>query len=184
MANNGVQKAQAILSQQLKDALNRIAASKPAPKSKDDREMLRTKIDSGACDPIIHPELAQDYPTIETEASKHGVGFILASGDPMPNLGERVLLVKSLGGSTIKSMRNNVVQCTGPLTSVAKLIGANNFVGFSSLGSFILDLTTGEVDWLERKDDCFELELEVVPYVEAKQHLDNVSGNSGFQGRR
>ena len=72
------------------------------------------------------------------------------------------------------SMRNQVCRCTGPLTSVASLIDADNFVGFCSLGSFILNLRTNEVDWLERKDDQFELELEVVPYAEAKHHLESM----------
>ena len=60
--------------------------------------MLRTKIDSGACDPVIDPELAVDYPLQETEASKNDVGFMSASGDPMPNLGERVWVVKEASG--------------------------------------------------------------------------------------
>ena len=77
-------------------------------------------------------------------------------------------------------MRNQVTPCTGPLTSVAKMIDANNFVGFCSLGSFVLDLETNEVDWLERVDDCFEIELEVLPYTEAKPLLES----AGFQGRR
>ena len=77
-------------------------------------------------------------------------------------------------------MKNQVTPCTGPLTSVAKIIDANNFVGFSAAGSFILDLTTGDVDWLERVDDCFELELEVMPYTEAKPILEA----AGFQRQR
>ena len=99
----------------------------------------------------------------------------------MPNLGERVLLVKKPSGRST-SMRNQVCPCTGPLTSVASLIDSDNFVGFCSLGSFILDLRTNEVDWLERKDDQFELELEVVPYAEAKKHLEAM--NSGGPRRR
>ena len=77
-------------------------------------------------------------------------------------------------------MRNQVTPRTGPLTSVAKMIDANNFVGLCSQGSFILDLETNEVDWLERVGDCFEIELEVLPYAEAKPLLES----EGFQGRR
>ena len=80
-------------------------------------------------------------------------------------------------------MRNQVCPCTGPLTSVAKLIDSDHFVGFCSLGSFILNMRTDEVDWLERNDDCFELELEIVPYHEAKPQLDSIK-NAGFPGRR
>ena len=34
-------------------------------------------------------------------------------------------------------------------------------------GSFIMDLATGEFDRMTRINDCFELELEVVPHSEA-----------------
>ena len=84
----------------------------------------------------------------------------------MPNLGEKVLVVRTPSGE-IKTLRNQVCQCTGPLTAVSKLVDADNFVGFSSAGSFILNLRAGSIDWLERKDDCFEMELEVVSHSEA-----------------
>ena len=87
---NEAMTGQAMLSQQLKDALNRIAASKPPRTNKNGRETFRSKIDSGACVPVINPEVASDYPLQETEAIKRGVAFVSASGDPMPNLGERI----------------------------------------------------------------------------------------------
>ena len=85
--------------------------------------------------------------------------------------------------------RNQVCPCTGPLTFVARLIDSDNFVGFCSVGSFILNLRTDEVDWLERVDDRFELELEIVPYAGAKEEFakansESVAKNSGFPGRR
>ena len=43
----------------------------------------------------------------------------------MPNLGERVWVVKKASGS-LMSMRNQVCPCIGPLTSVAKLINSNS----------------------------------------------------------
>ena len=58
------------------------------------REKIRTKMDSGACEPVINPETAADYPITETEASKKGVAFVSASGDPMPNMGGRILVVR------------------------------------------------------------------------------------------
>ncbi len=82
------------------------------------------------------------------------------------------------------SMRNQVCPCIGPLTPVVELIDSDNFVGFGSAGSFIFNLCTDEVDWLERKDECSELELEVVPYNEAQSHLDSKKNVPGFPGRR
>ena len=80
----------------------------------------------------------------------------------------------------MKTMRNTVCPCTGPLTSVAKLCDSDNLVAFSNYGSFILDFKSGAIDWLTRtKDDCYELELELVPYSEAQPLLEK----SGFPRR-
>ena len=38
-------------------------------------------------------------------------------------------------------------------------------------GSFIMNMETGEFEKLKRANDCYELELEIVPYEEAKPHL-------------
>ena len=135
-------------------------------------------MDSGACEPVMTPEQAADYPITETEASKKGVAFISASGDAMPNMGERIIVVKKPCGR-LATMRNSVTPCTGALSSVAKTIDNDNLVCFSKAASFILDLKTNDVDWLERVDDCFELEVEVVPYEEAKPMLVA----AGFRGQ-
>ena len=88
----------------------------------------------------------------------------------MPNHGQRTLVVKTPSGQ-LKSMRNQVTPCTGALASIARMVDADNLVCFSKAGSFILDLQTDNVEWMERKDDCFEMALEVVPYAEAKPML-------------
>ena len=115
---------------------------------------------------MIDPETAIDYPLLENEASRQGVAFVSESGDVMPNHGEQRLIVKTPSGA-LKSMRNQVCPCTGPLASVAHMVDANNFVGFSPMGSFVLDLGSVEIDWPSRKDNTLEMELEVVPYAEA-----------------
>ena len=60
------------------------------------------------------------------------------------------------------------------------MVDANNFVGFSPAGSFMLGLDNDEVEWIDRVDDCFEIELEIIPYAEAKPLLES----AGFQGQR
>ena len=103
----------------------------------------------------------------------------------MPIHGDKILVAKTPGGVN-KIMRNTVCPCTGPLTSVAKLCDAENLVAFSNYGSFIMDLKTGAIVWMTRtKDDCYELELEVVPYSEAKALLNSAgwSEGQGFQRR-
>ena len=97
----------------------------------------------------------------------------------MPIHGDKILVVKTPGGVK-QIMRNTVCPCIGPFTSVAKLCGSDNLVAFSNYGSYIMDLNIGAIGWMTRtKDDCYELELEVVPYSEAKPLLEG----QGFQRR-
>ena len=125
---------------------------------------------SGACGRMLTPRTSP--------ASRKGTAYISTSGDPMPNHGEKLLVVKMPSGKLV-TMRNQVTNCTGPLTSVATMVDADNFVGFGKAGSFILDMEIGSVDWLERVDNTFEMEFEVLPYAEAKRLLKSAR----FQGR-
>ena len=141
-------------------------------------------MDSGACDPVIGPEMAADYPIEATEASKRGIAYVSASGDPMPNYGGPNLVVKRPCGKLSK-MGNNVTDCTGALQAVTKTVDANNMVVFSPYGSFVMDLDDNSIDWMERVDDGYELEYEVLPYADAKPLLEaHRRSQSGFQGRR
>ena len=98
----------------------------------------------------------------------------------MPIHGDKILLVKTPGGG-LKTMRNTVCPCTGALTSVAKMNDSDHMVVFSKRGSFIMHESTGDIDWMTRtKDDSCELELELVPYSEAKPILEK----AGFQRRQ
>ena len=96
----------------------------------------------------------------------------------MPQLGQRTLVVKTPSGA-LMSFKNQVCQRTGPLTSVAQMVDVDHFVGFSSAGSFVMNMRTGAIDWMERKDNGFELELEVLPYAEAAPLLKQ----AGFPGQ-
>ena len=141
-------------------------------------------MDSGACDLVIGPEVAVDYPIEGTEASRRGIACVFASGDPMPNHGMRKLIVNIPCGKLFK-MGNNVTNCTGPLQAAIETVDANIFVAFSPFWSFIVDLDDNSIDWLERVEDGYELELEAIPYQDAKPFLEpQRSAQPGFQGRR
>ena len=62
------------------------------------------------------------------------------------------------------------------MASVTKLTDAGHVVVFHKDGSFIMNMETGKFEKLKRVNDCYELELEIVPYEEAKPHLKT----SGF----
>lgn len=80
-------------------------------------EIIRTKVDSGACDLVIGPEVAVGHPLTETEASKRGIAYVSASGGPMPDRGEWKLLVKR-PCVKLSSMQNNSTNCIRSSTAV------------------------------------------------------------------
>lgn len=128
---------------------------------------MRSKIDSGACESVVNQRVAVDYPTFETEASKRGLGFVSASGDVMPNAGEKAIVVNTTSGK-YKIMKNEVCDHTGPLTSVARTVDADSIVIFPKKESLLID-KDGTVDYLTRTEGCFELSLEIVPFAKAEE---------------
>ena len=134
------------------------------------RQVIRTKMDSGACDSVANFGVGEDYPIVETKESKNQV-FQSATGDTMPNHGERTLLVKTASGK-LKALKKQICDCTGPLTSIPKTCDNNHFVGLGKTGGFILDLRDQSIEWIDRNDDAYEMELEIIPYDEAKPLLE------------
>ena len=97
----------------------------------------------------------------------------------MPNHGERTLVVKTSSGN-MKVMRCQVTPCIGPLAGTAQMTDADNLACLSKEASFLYDQNSGQVEMLDRVDDTFEMELEIVPYAEAKPMLEK---HAGFQGQ-
>ena len=110
--------------------------------------------------------------------SAKGLNYTSAAGTPVPSYGAQTLLVRTPGGK-LMTAKHNVVPSTGALTSVSKLVDNGHFVGFHPDGAFIYNISTGAVEKLHRVNDCYEMELEVVPYAQAKPLLEK----AGFQGR-
>ena len=116
---------------QIKDMIARVQEEQVhRPRPPGQREKIRAKVDSGALQTVIHEHTAPDYPLMQTEASKQGMAFTSASGDLMPNLGQKILLVKTPAGH-VRVMRNTVVNCIGALTATSRLVDEDNFVGHS-----------------------------------------------------
>ena len=88
----------------------------------------------------------------------------------MANHGERTLLVKAPSGK-LMALKKQICDCVGPLTSIPKICDHNHFVGLGKNGGFILDLSDRSIEWIERDGDEYAMELEIVPYEEAKPLL-------------
>ena len=122
-------------------------------------------MDTGACESVGGFDVATYYPTVHTEALKSQISQS-ATGDTMPNYGEKTLLVRTPTGKWTV-LKKHICNCTDPSTSVAKVCDKGNFAGFGRDGGFILNLADKSVGWIHRDQDTCEMEMEILQYNEA-----------------
>ena len=67
------------LAAELTETINRLASSKPKAGSSG-RQVIRSKMDSGACESVANFSVGADYPVVETAESRNQV-FVSATGD-------------------------------------------------------------------------------------------------------
>ena len=113
----------------------------------------------------------------------HGLCRIKTRTKPATKAGVRTMFgkevkVKAKPAKTVvkvypaAALKKQICDCTGPLTSIPKMCDQNHFVGLGKNGGFILDLSDKSIEWIERDGDEYAMELEIVPYAEAKPILE------------
>ena len=83
-------------------------------------QVLSLAVESRAAESVLSHMLIQDRPIRETWASKNGLNYISATGDPIPNLGEQRLPLITREGST-RSMTLQAAPVDRPLGSVKRM---------------------------------------------------------------
>jgi len=132
-------------------------------------------IDSGACDSVISPEEVPEHEVHESPESRRGENFQSATGEPIPNLGD-IRLPMYLREGSVRGMVMKAAPVTKPLGSVKRICAAGHRVVFDDDGSFIMNKTTGEVNWLREEDGNYVLDAWVPPPA------PGVHSASGFPG--
>ena len=125
-------------------------------------------IDSSATVPVFNPITAVAYPLMENEASRLGHEYELASGDSIPCLGEKKIVVLTNEG-TLRGCTSNCADVSygKPLQSVRALNASGHAVCFG-LGPegkdhVILNRLTGEINYMEDDGINYIQRLLVVP---------------------
>ena len=125
-------------------------------------KMMSMAVDSGAAETVIPHALITDYPILETEASRSGLNYVSASGDPIPNLGEQRLPLVTAEG-TIRAMTLQAAPVSRPLGSVMRMCRSGHRVIFDDEGSYIEHKVSGEINWLREEDGNYMLDVWVIP---------------------
>ena len=109
-------------------------------------------IDSGAAETVIPEEMAKLYALMPTPASMAGLEYESATGEPIPNLGEKKIGL-CLGDGSYRKMTMQVARgVTKPLGSVSRICAAGHTVVFDDEGSFILNKQSGVKIWRTQKN--------------------------------
>ena len=119
-------------------------------------------VDSGACDNVISPDDVPEQQVMESSASKKGENFYSATGEPIPNLGD-IKLPMIMREGTSRGMLMRAAPVSKPLASVKKICQAGHAVVFDDEGSFIINKTTGEMNWMREDDGNYMLDAWVPP---------------------
>ena len=118
---------------------------------------VKSKIDSG-CAISVSPACICPHVAAQPSAgSKAGQQFVVASGDPVANQGEKHLMgVTDEGCPTKKSYQLADITC--PLDSVGDICDSGpKRVVFGRAGGYILNLETGESTFFPRVGKLYEL---------------------------
>ena len=112
-----------------------------------DWKHLSLVVDSGAAETVIPHDLVADHEIVDTNASKSGMCYASATGQPIPNMGEQVLPLMTSEG-TLRGMTFQAAPVSRPLGSVMRICKSGHTVVFDETGSYIYNKTSGEVNWM------------------------------------
>ena len=118
-------------------------------------------IDSGAAETVIPHRLVSQHLLKETDASRSGLCYSSATGQPIPNLGEQCLPLFTME-ETFRGMTFQAAPVSKPLGSVKRICAAGHRVVFDEDGSYIENKTTGEINMLREDNGNYMLEMWVV----------------------
>ena len=141
--------------------------------SESEWQLLSLAVDSGAAETVIPHMLVQGHPIRETDASRSGLNYVSATGDPIPNLGEQRLPLVTQEGS-LRSMTFQAAPVDRALGSVKRMCKSGHRVVFDESGSYVMNKNTGEINWMREENGNYMLDMWVVPSA----WLNNSAGNS------
>ena len=119
-------------------------------------------IDSGAAETVIPHRLVSQHPLKDTNASRSGLCYSSATGQPIPNLGEQCFHLFTME-ETFRGMTFQAAPVSKPLGSVKRICAAGHRVVFDEDGSYIENKTTGDVNMLREDKGNHMLDMWAVP---------------------
>ena len=131
-------------------------------------------VDSGACETVTPKNLLAHIQIVPSAQSKANIEYEVASGQCIPNLGERHCEIYTDGSAKSMLINFQVADVHRPLLSLSRAadMGYESYLG--KYGGWLEDTETGEWLPIERKGDLYVMKM----HVRAAQN----SAGDGSQG--
>ena len=107
-------------------------------------------VDSGASTTVVGPDMISNVETVDGEQKKRGIKYEVATGELIPNLGEKRFIAVS-ENNVARKLTSQVADVNQALLSVREMMQSGHRITFDSDGSFIEDKASGE--WMDMRDD-------------------------------
>ena len=133
---------------------------------------MEIAVDSGATETVIPMDALPSIQLEPSDASRRGVTYQVASGEEIPNLGEKRVQGVTHEKGYAKSITAQVADVKKPLMSVHRLVQAGHRVVFDEPGAYIEHKATKERIWLQEQSGMYMLKLWV--------HATGKSTDAGF----
>ena len=119
----------------------------------------RITVDSGASESVWLDGLLPEVQTKPSVGSQTGVTYIAASGNRMPNFGEKKVHIKTKDGLN-SSIAFQVTKVKKPVAAVSKITQKRNWVCFGPSEAHIENVATGKKTDLELHNGTYSLDVE------------------------
>ena len=134
---------------------------------------IESVMDSGAAESVAPADLAPWIDAVESEGSRRGQMYVSASGDRLPNLGEKKLrVITEEGHPAVATFQ--LADVTRPLCSISKVCDRGNTVTFHATGGYITS-ATGEQTEFRRQNNVYVLDM----YMKSPKNFEG-AGAPGF----
>ena len=115
-------------------------------------------LDSGATEAVASADIIKAVATQPGEAMRRGVRYEVASGDLIPNLGEKCFTAVGEQGQE-RTIKAQVCEVNKALLSVHRMVQAGNTVAFSKHGSYAQDDETGEKMYMREQGGMYMMKM-------------------------
>ena len=113
--------------------------------------------DTGACDTVIPRNMCSTIPIVPSPQSERGMEYEVATGEAIPNLGERRCEMWTEGAAAPKAISMQVADVHKALLSLSRCADMGFESRFGSAFGCLIDTQSGEVIPLQRKGNLYVL---------------------------